>query len=656
MSLILGIDTGGTYTDGVIIHSKTRKLLCKAKAFTTKSDLMVGINNCLEQLDGDLLKGVRLACLSTTLATNAIVEGRGGKVGLLVSGGSIDDRLPKCFRIDLSGKIDIKGKVLEDLDTEEIDRAINDLKRQHIDAVAISSFASVRNPVHELAIKRQIMAHLPVPIVCAHELSSLLGYQERTVTAVLNARLIPIVTDLIESTRTVLAAREIPAEIMVVRGDGSLMNEQSALGKPIETILSGPAASVIGGMFLTGEKEALIVDIGGTTTDIANLHNGAVKLRKSGARVGGWSTQIKAADICSFGLGGDSYIQVDAQGQIKIGPHKVKPLSLASFEHPELGQELAQLQFQPGFELFSEQETNGFALVPQKSRKVLAGQDADLAELLRDGPHTAQVLASALKRDIENLRLEPLVEQGVLERIALTPTDILHALGQYTAWDTQAVQTAIQILAAKVDLPAAEFIGQLHDEIIKALARACVQSIADFEKQTFDLGTDPAAQYFFDKAFASSHPSILTAAYTVQKPIVAVGAPAKAWMGRVCELLNTRLIVPEHAEVANAVGAAVGQVLETADALIRPDRKKERFILHLPASIKTFETLQAAKAYGLAHLKEYVVDLAKQSGSGYTHAYAEAEDISVKSTKASEETYVETRIRATAVGHQVWKN
>ncbi|MDD5016906.1 MAG: hydantoinase/oxoprolinase family protein [Eubacteriales bacterium] len=656
MSFILGIDTGGTYTDGVVVDTVQKKVLVKAKAFTTKYDLTAGIGNCIDGIDSGYLKKTKLICLSTTLATNAIVEGKGGKIGLLVTGGNIEDKLPACFWRKLRGKLDIKGKVKEELDEKEVSESIEYLIKQKIDALAISGFASVRNPVHELKIKEIARQKTQIPVVCAHELSLALGFHERTVTAVLDARLIPVISELIMATGKVLETKGIKAQIMVVKGDGSLMNGDSALNKPIETIISGPAASIIGCMFLTGKKDAMIVDMGGTTTDIANLHKGAVKIRKNGAKVGGWSTQIRAAEVCTFGIGGDSYIQVDSKGGITVGPKRVRPLCVAGEEYPNLLNELTSIRKDPSYEMFSEQEVDCFSYIRCPDRSALTGQDKKIVELLDDGPHSALYLAAKLKKDVESLNLSCLVDSGLLERISFTPTDVLHAMDKFNEWDEMIAKAAAKILAFKTAVNVDDFIQNVYGRIIEELTLSCIQSIADFEKQEFDIRKDTTARYFFEKAFDSRKQELMKSVFHLKKPVVAVGAPAHAWMKPVCDNLNAHLVVPEHAEVANAVGAAAGKVIETAEALIRPDNKgREEYILHLPDGSRTFDELQQAKDYALPYIRKYVEFLVRKEGGGDISTFDNVEDIYVKGTRTGKGVYVETRISMTAVGDPLWK-
>ena len=152
MSFILGMDTGGTYTDGVVLEGADRKIICKAKALTTKDDLTVGLKNCLDNLEFDKMKEISLVSLSTTLATNAIVEGRGGKVALIYMGVDLEDDVPAEYTVKIKGKFDIMGRLKEDLDEDEIKEVLISLKDK-VDAIAISGYAGVRNSDHEKVVK-----------------------------------------------------------------------------------------------------------------------------------------------------------------------------------------------------------------------------------------------------------------------------------------------------------------------------------------------------------------------------------------------------------------------------------------------------------------------------------------------------------------------
>ena len=328
MPYILGIDTGGTNTDCAVIDSETRELIGSSKAFTTPEHLEIGISNALDGLPGYLLAETALVCLSTTLATNAIVEGKGCATGILLIGREPDQMLPSEHCCLLRGKLDIRGRERTTMSEPEIVAAVNDMKTK-VEAIAISGFASVRNPVQEQKVKSIVERESSLPVFCAHELTSSLGFWERTVTAALNASLVKIIHDFIAETRNSLTAKGISAPIMIVRSDGTLMTENVARERPIDTILSGPAASILGARHLTHMDDAIILDMGGTTTDIADLNNGKVKLNPNGAKVGGWLTRCKAVDVSTHGIGGDSRIFIAPDGEIQVGPERVIPICLS---------------------------------------------------------------------------------------------------------------------------------------------------------------------------------------------------------------------------------------------------------------------------------------------------------------------------------------
>ncbi|MDO4541342.1 MAG: hydantoinase/oxoprolinase family protein, partial [Bacillota bacterium] len=342
MSIVLGIDTGGTYTDGVIINLDTKEILAATKASTTHDDLIVGIRNTISQLPGEELGKIEYAALSTTLATNAIVEGRGCRVGLLLLGFKPIAQLPPCECCLLPGIINVRGQETEPLDIKATQKAIESL-RDKVDAVAISGIFSIHNPEHEEKVKSMVRDTLGLPVVTAHELTTVLGAQERTVTAVLNARLISVIDELMTAVKKAMEERSIEAPVMIVKGDGSLMNESIARERPIETILSGPAASIIGSTFLGDAENGLVLDMGGTTTDIAILRNGRPRMDNEGAKVGGWRTRVNAAEANTFGLGGDSRIYYDYDTKTtKLGPMRCWPVSMICRDHPDY---LAELKY-----------------------------------------------------------------------------------------------------------------------------------------------------------------------------------------------------------------------------------------------------------------------------------------------------------------------
>ena len=324
MAYILGIDTGGTYTDSVIFDSVSGCVIAKAKAFTTHDDLSRGINNSINALDFQDLASLTRVIISTTLATNAIVEGKGHKTGLILIGKKLTEMTPAFSTYNAGGRINPKGRELSPINPDEIINIIRLFHEQEIESIAVCGFLSVRNPIHEAEIEAIIRKHSNMTVVCSHKISADLGFFERAVTTVLNASLMPIIKNFITSIISVLKSHDIGALPYIVKCDGSIAAIDSVRETPIETILSGPVASAIGAMHLSGLKDAIVADMGGTTTDTVLIKDNRVSMSIKGAKVGNWQTMVKSVDVSTYGLGGDSRIDYD-DGKFVVGPQRVLP-------------------------------------------------------------------------------------------------------------------------------------------------------------------------------------------------------------------------------------------------------------------------------------------------------------------------------------------
>ncbi|NDH55063.1 MAG: hypothetical protein EBY24_24520, partial [Betaproteobacteria bacterium] len=234
--------------------------------------------------------------------------------------------------VALGGGHDAGGVALQPLDQDAARAAIL-RQAPRVSAFAISASFGVRNPEHELQLRGWVEALCDKPVACGHELASSLGAPRRALTVALNARMVSQVKLLIDSVRSTLAARRIDAPLMIVKGDGSLINVESALRRPVGTVLSGPAASVLGACALSGQQDAIVADMGGTTTDIAVVRGGRPELGFDGAMVGHWRPMIEAVKVYAIGLGGDSEVRFGGGEGLVIGPRRVVPLSLLVHEH-----------------------------------------------------------------------------------------------------------------------------------------------------------------------------------------------------------------------------------------------------------------------------------------------------------------------------------
>ncbi|MDK9711906.1 hydantoinase/oxoprolinase family protein [Acidaminobacter sp.] len=653
MSFVLGIDTGGTYTDGVVIDRAQHRIISKAKSLTTRENLSLGITDVIHRLNFDESHKIDFIALSTTLATNAIVEGRGCEVGLITIGYTEHLNVPAKEIRSLPGGHDIRGNEKEPFD-EVLAREVLESLRGKVDALAISSYLSVRNPEHEIILQRMAKEILGLHVVCAHHLTRSLGVHERSVTAILNARLIPIIEELLVSVKKSLAEKAVFAPIMIVKGDGSLMGETQAMDRPIETVLSGPAASIIGANFLAGEKNGMVLDMGGTTSDLAVLKNGMPKINKEGARVGGWLTRVEAAEIDTYGLGGDSYIQKDSQGNFKLGPRRVWPICVMTHRYPHLLEELSKIKLPRTTPLVVAQITDCYILLDFHHNGHLSEREKQIIGLLKDGPHSIFYIARALDLEVNMVDPSRLVEKGIIGQISLTPTDIMHAKGLYNDWNTAGAKAGVALLAERFNMAPVQFCDFIIEKVTERLAFACWQSLLNHEGCDFNLETNALFAYLSKKQLETQTDSLLNFHISPKLPIIGIGAPVRAYLPMLSEKLGVRLVIPEHTEVANAVGAAVGKVMEIVRIHIQPGESYSGYVLSSEWECKNFETLVEAVDYGKRFAIEKAERLARENGVTNLEVILEHRDIYADTNGIANDFYIESHIEAMGTEKSEW--
>jgi N-methylhydantoinase A/oxoprolinase/acetone carboxylase beta subunit len=605
MELGLGIDTGGTYTDAALVDLTNGKVIVKAKALTTRNDLSIGISGAIKNLGKIPVQDISLVSLSSTLATNSVVEGKGCRVALIIAGEEYRESVPVEHVIQIQGGHTIRGKAKNELDLATAKEFIQGIAGQ-IDAVAISTFFSVSNPEHEIALKQMISSNWDIPAVCGHELSTQLGFHERTLTAVLNAKLIPIMADLLQSVRKVLKENAIAAPLMIVKGDGSLMGEKMGIERPVETILSGPAASLIGARNLTGEDDGVVVDVGGTTTDIGVLRGGKPRLDSEGAIIGGWRTRVKAADISTSGIGGDSRVVI-VNGKIVLGTLRVMPLCIASSQYSRVKEALLK--------------SKGLKQTPQASHIALENMlQADelfifsryakgyelsdnekvLVDLIKEQPMTLQEISDISKVHPYSYNVRRLEELGIITRIGFTPTDALHASGEYVEYDAEASKIAVEYRAGLCDMEPKHFCATVKEAVIQKIAREIIYRLV--YEDTGKMSHCEVCDSFYEKMITHRPGVDYSADIRVHKKIIGIGAPIAAYLPAVAERLHTELLMPLNSDVGNAVGAITGSIMESVEVLIKPKpglgvMEDPPCTLHSQAEMREFETVSAAVSY-----------------------------------------------------------
>ena len=650
MAYFLGVDTGGTYTDAVILDEAANVILGKAKSLTTRADLALGIGGAVDAAlaaAGVMAADIALVSLSTTLATNALVEGQGGRVALVFIGFDDDDLarggLTEALKGDpvlrLAGGHGHAGNEVAALDLAALETAVAGLGPQVMGFAVASRFAT-RNPTHELAAREVIRRVAGRPVTCSHELSAQLNGPKRALTAVLNARLIGMIDRLVAACERHLVQAGIDAPLMVVRGDGALISAAMVRERPIETILSGPAASIVGARWLTGAKDALVSDIGGTTTDVALLKDGLPEIDPQGARVGGFRTMVEAVAMRTTGLGGDSEVHLRTEGLkggLSLGPRRLIPVSLLAVEHGPM----VHTALDRWLSTETAGETDGRFVIPMAR----AGEDQAgglgprevvvLARLTRPMP-----MADALVSRLEAAALDRLVARGLVMISGVTPSDASHVLGRLEAWDGIAAEKALRLMARRrtgagerfADGPAV--LAQAIVDQLTAQTVDCLLEAAFAEDPAF-TGEDPAAlaRHRLTDAALSRHRGILEVSARLGVPVIGLGASAPSYYGAVGERLGCDMILPEHAGVANAIGAVAGQVSQRLTGMVSSPAEG-RFTAHLISGLQHFTSSEAALAAMEAALRDEAAIRARAAG---------AVDLRITATRDLREAEIEGR-------------
>jgi len=643
----LGIDAGGTYTDVVLVDFATSKVVNASKAPTTHPDASEGIRAALAGVGADLLPQVRMVSLATTFATNAIVEDRGAKAGLILVGyDEVPPDLPRSTHVLMvEGGHTVTGEEKALLDLGAIEERIDTFLRG-VDAVAVTGFFSVRNPEHELRVAQLIRNRYDLPVVRGHRLSMRLDAVKRATTAWWNARLIPLISSLIGSTTRVLSEKGIQAPLMVVRGDGSLMSAQTALDRPVDTLLSGPAASILGAKYLSGLENALIVDMGGTTTDMATLSGGRVIIDPQGAQVGRWKTHVEAAKVRTIGLGGDSLISPNGDQQLSVGPRRVMPLCVLAERYSKVSQMLRNI-------LRRIDKAHSLSLNPC-SFYVIHGQQNNgtkpfLPGFLEAGPVSELLLFEDACNWSSTLDLDHSEKQGLVFRSSLTPTDIRVASGQFSLGSREAAQLGLAIFARYMGMDETSFAEVVEEEISK---RLCVEAVTYVGDKDDEALSSLSERWFLQPPFPTNGVG-LDVQLTLTAPVIGVGAPAPAYLPMTFRRLHTECIVPEAYEVSVAVGAVVGMVDITVIGKVVPS-DTGRYYLYTAAGKETFTSLEQTLESGRRLLEDLVRERMRRSHVAEPLLDFLVEEKRVK-TGHGEEIHLETELRLRATGRpNVW--
>ncbi|MCR4431553.1 MAG: hydantoinase/oxoprolinase family protein [Tepidanaerobacteraceae bacterium] len=319
----MGLDMGGTHVDACLIDRGN--IVEQAKTPTDRSDLFGSIWETLNSLlSGKDISSIEHINLSTTVSTNAIVEEKTAPVGMIIeSGPGMEHSFLSCGQenIFISGYIDHRGREIKAIIPEEIGESVSRFRRKDIKACAVVTKFSIRNPMHEIKIRDMLKDEF-YPVTMGHALSGKLNFPRRVFTSYLNSAIYQVFGEFCESFKQALEKEKISVPVNVLKADGGTISMNAAQQYPVFTILSGPAASLMGACaFDPGDKDAVFLDIGGTTTDISFAADGIPLFEPYGISIGHFKTLVRAIYSVSIGLGGDSAVSVE-KGEIKIGPRR----------------------------------------------------------------------------------------------------------------------------------------------------------------------------------------------------------------------------------------------------------------------------------------------------------------------------------------------
>lgn len=631
----LGIDTGGTYTDAVVVETDGLQVLAKAKALTTKSNLARGIVKAIDGIPQEVLSKVEHVALSTTLATNACVEGKGGRAKLVIVG-TTDEVL---HRIDAKNKF---GIPYEDVITTEFvgsydgsDFTIPDWEAlyasnpkffEDAESFGIASLYALNNgAVVERSgaeFLRSKFGKLVVESTTVAVEPNVIG---RGATALLNARLVPVIAEFLDAIDVSLAERGITAAVSVVRSDGTLMSEELARMRPVETILSGPAASVTGAQALVDVPESIIVDIGGTTSDISIVHGGRPN-RTDGIVIGGWKTQVAGVLIDTIALGGDTVVRFTKNSRLELGSRRVTPLCIAASRWPQVKRLLAKYLRDVPIDYLSRYELLYLLRNPGDVTRFREPEQR-MIELLRDGP----VSLCDRRTDILGLKLEQLEDEGIVMRCGFTPTDAMHLKGDFDEFDVEAsllgAKCVLQSYRGADAVDDENQIAKLADEVYELAERRLFgQAVAAFSHDSIwpahSPELDSQMRRLVDFVWSrrnDTEPHPFDVTFSGAAKFIGIGAPTHVFLEEAARALNVACEVPEHAEVANALGAAASRVVVEMVVRVNPIRSSDGVVSHYQVcgsdKVLMLDTSEQAREAARDLAREQALEEARRRGA-----------------------------------------
>lgn len=619
MKIGIGIDTGGTCTDVVAYDFENEQIIAYGKTLTTKEDLSIGIGKALDKLPRECVQQADVIALSTTLATNACVENKGGRAKLVLFGidketivkvgGNYGLTMDDSLHF-INSKTKPTGKVVEAPDWVGFEAKLKD-HFESCDAVGIvEMYAKKTGAQFEKKAHSMIEEQLGIPSVCGYELFSENNIVKRGASALLNARLIPVIEDFLRSVEKALAERQIKAPFVIVRSDGSLMTEQFTATRPVETLLCGPVASVMGAVKLSREDNAIIVDMGGTTTDIAFVKAGVPQRVKTGVRIGKWDTFVKGLFVDTFALGGDSGVVID-DGKLVLENEKVMPLCIAARKYPELVKFLKK-EDESRILYRNQQKEIYLGLKNIDDRLAYSAQEKEIARNLYKNPTSLEMLGKKMETIVLNSQIERMVREGIMIRCGVTPTDVMHIKGDFNQYNSEASQYGINIMARSLAVQSEVLCEKIYDEVKRKLYFNLVRiMIEDAFPAIRETGLGEQLESIINDNFIRAKNGVGSIEFfgcqlATPAALIGVGAPTHIFLKDVARMLGTVAYSSEYSKVANALGAVIGKVNAVITIDVSYNQEMDDYIVYGGGERQSFKDLEKAKQVAVNLAEEKV--------------------------------------------------
>ncbi len=636
----IGIDTGGTCTDAVILDLDTKEILAEAKTLTTKHNLEIGIGKALDLLPAEMLKKAQMLSLSTTLATNACVENKGSRAKLLVIGTTpelitrIEAALKGYGVDDISQIVALDARAENmfpdpyDPDWDELEAKCPELFCDCESVGIVQTFPRANGGRFELTAIRVLKKKLTIPMTIAYDVCTETDFLKICASTMLNARLIPLITEFIGAVHNVMDRHGLDIPLTIVRSDGTLMSEEMARIYPVETLLCGPASSIIGALKLTDEKDAIVVDMGGTTTDLAIVRDGEPLTAQTGIHIGQYKTSMRGLNARALFLGGDTEVQFK-DDRLVLGTNKIVPISILAEQYSSVLPALKA--FVP--EKFRHTRNIHEFYVLQKeitNYSEYTEYERRACEILAGGPLMVRDFAAKLGEDIYTMKVSRLEQEGIIIRSGITPTDMMVLCGDLKLYDSAAALEMAKYASFITGLPLEDIPGKVYSLVIERLYKSIgyyvlQQQYPENEMFRNQQKAEPLLDILYKQALISAfNPkaySELPAQLMLktEMAVIGVGAPTYLFAPKVAEMLGTKAILPEHAYIANAVGAAACNLKTVCDVIITVHYNEvtiDGYSFATNGSVRRFERREDAVAECREYIKALILEKAALQGLG----------------------------------------